>query len=219
MDPRLASLTGLQSLFAQCSTLIPVDIREHQSSASHRTNITFDAFVQFLTSATNTTPACSYYAKDIHLERLFPASDLFCFPSEFADDWLGDYFKYLHPEDDYTFLYVGGPQSSTGFHCDVLHSCSVSHNITGAKLWTLWPPHPALRKLQECDSNGYDNITLSKSLIEMPRSELIQQEGETIFVPSGWFHTVQNLSPLVISVNKNWCTLSLLLVLFFNILS
>jgi len=32
-----------------------------------------------------------------------------------------------------------------------------------------------------------------------------QGPGEIIFVPSGWKHQVLNLSPLVISINHNWC--------------
>ena len=35
--------------------------------------------------------------------------------------------------------------------------------------------------------------------------EGICEAGETFFVPSGWYHSVENLSPFVISINHNWC--------------
>jgi hypothetical protein len=34
--------------------------------------------------------------------------------------------------------------------------------------------------------------------------DVIQEEGETIFVPSGWYHQVHNLCD-TISINHNWC--------------
>jgi JmjC domain, hydroxylase len=33
--------------------------------------------------------------------------------------------------------------------------------------------------------------------------EVIQESGETIFVPSGWHHTVENTKP-TLSINHNW---------------
>ena len=37
----------------------------------------------------------------------------------------------------------------------------------------------------------------------MKSIELIQNAGETVFVPSGWIHQVQNLDE-TLSVNANW---------------
>jgi len=46
---------------------------------------------------------------------------------------------------------------------------------------------------------------LYPGLVEARRSTLcfIQEEGETLFVPSGWHHTVENMEP-TLSINHNW---------------
>ena len=35
-------------------------------------------------------------------------------------------------------------------------------------------------------------------------AKVVQEAGETIFVPSGWYHQVTNLVDTV-SINHNWC--------------
>lgn len=60
--------------------------------------------------------------------------------------------------------------------------------------WNTWPTgSPAL---SPCSSS-------SPSLSPYQYSAFIQQEGETVFVPSGWFHQVHNLDDCI-SLNHNW---------------
>lgn len=46
---------------------------------------------------------------------------------------------------------------------------------------------------------------------------VIQQQGTIIYVPSNWFHCVENLDEFVISVNRNWCNETNLVSVFRNI--
>lgn len=91
----------------------------------------------------------------------------------------------------------------TPFHADVFSSYSWSANIVGKKKWLLFPPgeEDTLR-----DSHGqlcfdFTNDQLLQNCTKYPHYnrktikyfEIIQNEGQVIFVPSGWHHQVWNL--------------------------
>ena len=144
------------------------------------------------------------YIKDWHLARWVSCNPttqpFYTTPSLFADDWL-NYHYCTFTDDDFRFVYFGIQGTSTPFHKDVYDSYSWSTNVVGRKLWTFWTPDDEVRR--------------------QPGIELIQEVGETIFVyvtssqnllpelncsssPSGWFHTVENLTTCI-SINHNWC--------------
>jgi hypothetical protein len=147
------------------------------------------------------------YVKDWHLARWVarnPAiQPFYTTPPLFADDWL-NYHYCTFTDDDFRFVYLGIKGTSTPFHKDVYDSYSWSTNVVGRKLWTFWTPADEERK--------------------RPEMELVQEAGETVFVyvaspssdpakandeicsrsPSGWFHTVENLTTCI-SINHNWC--------------
>lgn len=91
----------------------------------------------------------------------------------------------------------------TPFHSDVFGSYSWSANIHGRKLWLLLPPDEEL-KLK--DGLGNLPFSINGALLDeknVKYFELIQESGETLFVPSKWFHQVRNLDDAV-SINHNW---------------
>lgn len=74
-------------------------------------------------------------------------------------------------------------------------------NITGKKIWILFPPGEE-RKLQ--DSFGNLPILFDPGKHEgIKHFDIIQEAGDAIFVPSGWYHQVQNVLD-TISINHNW---------------
>lgn len=142
-------------------------------------------------------------------------------PAIFRDDWMNnDSFLEEAQEasgssissntaisDDFRFCYAGTSGTKTGLHRDVYASYSWNTNIVGRKRWIMYPPAlaPLLRR---ADGRGR---RLSKEeqlhLQELKISDAItveQEEGQTIFVPSNWFHSVENLKDCV-SLNHNWC--------------
>ncbi|KAH9816769.1 hypothetical protein DFH28DRAFT_890519 [Melampsora americana] len=125
------------------------------------------------------------YVKDWHLPKIVEGADdqpcsFYSTPEIFQDDWMNAYYI-GRTSDDFRFVYIGQGGTYTALHSDVYASYSWSANVLGQKRWNLYPP-------------GKSNpITI------------IQSEREVIFVPSGWKHEVENLSPLVISINHNWC--------------
>lgn len=149
------------------------------------------------------------YARDMHFKREFPTRQFYSCPTLFQDDWLN--FKLEHEgADDYKFVYMGSNGTRTRLHRDVVASHSWSTNITGCKTWTLIPPH-ATQYIFNAEHNQVDDVFDDTALENWPNLHLarahaitvLQYTGQTIFVPSNWYHQIQNHGT-TISINHNW---------------
>lgn len=161
------------------------------------------------------------YLKDWHMQRsfqgLYDAPDFLAAP---LHDWLNLHMdtagadSRIPGEDDFRFCYAGVAGTSTPLHHDVLLSYSWSANICGEKRWVLFPPEvtPLLTDTRgESPASAvpgrrpYDWEKHYPRLDEAwaQRIEFVQEGGELVFVPSGWYHEVENLTD-AISVNHNW---------------
>ncbi|XP_018573922.1 jmjC domain-containing protein 4 [Anoplophora glabripennis] len=139
------------------------------------------------------------YLKDWHLKLLNQNDEFYEVPEYFASDWLNEYYTACS-SDDYRFIYMGVKNTWTPFHADVFTSYSWSANVCGRKKWLLFPPGEENLLRDDMGNLPYD-VSNSKSSVKC--FEIIQDSGEAIFVPSGWYHQVWNLKD-TISVNHNW---------------
>eukprot|EP00054_Salpingoeca_dolichothecata_P010409 m.58195 g.58195 ORF g.58195 m.58195 type:complete len:225 (+) comp18976_c0_seq1:187-861(+) len=133
-------------------------------------------------------------------------------PSFFETDWLNCFAlrkEDSKPCDDFRFVYLGPQGSFTPLHCDVVGSFSWSTNICGRKFWRFFLPGEE-RYLK--DKNGRLAMNLFTNPLDSTQCpdlhkanfvDIIQETGETVFVPSGWFHVVINLEDSL-SINHNW---------------
>jgi hypothetical protein len=150
------------------------------------------------------------YLKDWHLlqhfndDKQFPI--LYAVPSIFEKDLLNNFLS-RYVGGDYKFVYWGPAGSRTQLHSDVLNSFSWSYNVVGRKHWTFYIP--------DCDEDAQTK--------DVKTFELIQEMGETVFVPAMWKHEVVNLVE-TLSINHNWitsanvdCTYEVLLTEIFSI--
>jgi len=152
------------------------------------------------------------YLKDWHFTRDFPHYKAYTPPDLFCSDWLNEFWgsSQMPLADDYKFVYMGPRGSWTPFHADVLHSYSWSANICGRKKWIFYPPGS-----EDYLQDRHGQLIFDLSSLESSESSLfpdssratpitvIQEQGEIIFVPSGWHHQVFNLED-TISINHNW---------------
>ena len=126
------------------------------------------------------------YLKDWHINKVardLGLEPLFVTPPK-LDDWLNDYsLCNINEKLDFQFLYWGDRGSSTGYHEDVAGTFSWSYNLRGRKAWSFYT----------WTLDGTPSVI-----------KCIQQPGELIFVPSGCFHSVENLEDDTISINQNW---------------
>ena len=150
------------------------------------------------------------YLKDWHLAALHPQYEAYEVPLCLGEDWLNEHWQ--SPEQgqlgggDHRFVYVGPRGSATALHADVLFSYSWSVNVVGRKRWRLVPAserrrvsdagtQPLARWLRE--------VPVAAGAPAVPIVEVVQEEGELLFVPSGWYHEVENLDDCI-SINHNW---------------
>ncbi|TIB36020.1 hypothetical protein E3P86_02584 [Wallemia ichthyophaga] len=161
------------------------------------------------------------YIKDWHL-GLRSGDSFYSTPSYLRDDWMNDYYL-AHTNDDFRFVYAGSASTFTGLHRDVYRSYSWSANIIGRKLWRLFPPHTEtfLRRFPHITTSEivYDVRDVDRSVFkqfyeaEKYATEVVQEPGQIIFIPSGWYHQVENLDDCI-SINHNWSNSNCLLDMY-----
>ncbi|KAK7689646.1 hypothetical protein QCA50_007439 [Cerrena zonata] len=166
----------------------------------------------------NTSEGKSLYVKDWHLAKQIELrlhnsasathTSFYTTPDIFRDDWMNAYYT-AHTEDDFRFVYIGAEGTFTPLHRDVYTSYSWSTNIIGRKRWWLFPPDQTRylfmkhRKMSVYDVRNVDTKDFPEFHLARP-IVVEQDEGETIFVPSGWYHQVENITHCI-SINHNWC--------------
>ncbi len=156
-----------------------------------------------------------FYLKDWHMAREYPDYGAYTVPPHFADDWLNEHAAATRG-DDFRFVYAGRAGTWTPLHRDVYCSYSWSANIVGHKFWILFPPDEARGLVDSRGDCVYDvtdvDATAKRDFKRrFPRFSTaasrcwvaLQAPGEVIYVPSGWFHQVHNVTDAV-SINHNW---------------
>jgi len=165
------------------------------------------------------------YARDIHVMKHFPEHNIYTCPTLFRDDWLNFQLD-NEGNDDYKFVYIGGDGTRTKLHKDVVASHSWSSNLTGSKEWTLIPPTASAHLFtfdhKELVSDIFSEDAMTRARwpnLQKARDAaiiVIQNPGETIFVPSTWYHQVRNIGP-TLSINHNWINAVCLRSIFRNL--
>lgn len=91
-------------------------------------------------------------------------------------------------------------------------SYSWSANILGTKRWHFVPPSlapfcrrdPSSRTSELLNNPTSVDLTRFSAFSSARVITVDQPAGSIIFVPSGWYHSVENTSKYVISINHNW---------------
>ncbi|XP_060652223.1 2-oxoglutarate and iron-dependent oxygenase JMJD4 homolog [Drosophila nasuta] len=157
------------------------------------------------------------YLKDWHLAAQMPTYEFYQVPKYFASDWLNEQLI-AEQRDDYRFVYMGPKGSWTSFHADVFGSFSWSTNIVGHKKWLIMAPGEE-RKL--ADRLGNLPFSIDENQLDEHQVHYFtinQTANEAVFVPSGWYHQVWNVSD-TISVNHNWFNACNVATVWRNLLS
>ncbi|XP_055589384.1 2-oxoglutarate and iron-dependent oxygenase JMJD4 homolog isoform X2 [Uranotaenia lowii] len=159
---------------------VPVaDCGKQYFDSHEKLDMNFFDYLDYFEKANGEQPRM-LYLKDWHLRKLLPEYEFYNTPKYFASDWLNEYLQSTN-QDDYIW----------------------STNIFGIKKWLLLPPGEEL-KLK--DQLGNLPFQVSEELLKSKHVVyhiITQTPGEAIFIPSGWYHQVQNVED-AISVNHNW---------------
>ncbi|KAJ3673406.1 hypothetical protein LUZ60_006780 [Juncus effusus] len=129
-----------------------------------------------------------------------------------------DYFEILNHEErpPFRWLIIGPERSGASWHVDPGLTSAWNTLLSGQKRWALYPPGrvPAGVTVHVNEEDGDVSIEGPTSLQwwleiypqlseETKPIELTQRAGETLFVPSGWWHCVLNLES-TIAVTQNY---------------
>eukprot|EP00794_Sanderia_malayensis_P017460 gene17460-19207_t len=181
------------------SSKVPVancDKREH--NAHCKKDMLFEDFIAYWESCSKSKSKL-LYLKDWHFQREYPEYRAYEVLDYFKSDWLNEYCDGMG-SDDYRFVYMG-PRG-------LLFMLTFLGKVSILLTYRFW----AEEKLKDNLGNLPFDITSGelKDAKKFPNAqhacqplEIFQEEGEIVFVPSGWFHQVHNLED-TISINHNW---------------
>ena len=137
-------------------------------------------------------------------------------PHLFSEDLL----KYAGEDrrPPFRWVCIGGARWGTGIHVDPLGTSAWNALITGHKRWALFPPGFVPKSVLK--PKGVDSAVRWFDVVWPETQEpaweakgypkpinVWQGPGETVFVPSGWWHVVVNLD-FTVAVTHNFCSTS-----------
>lgn len=118
----------------------------------------------------------------------------------------------------YRWVLIGPARSGSEVHIDPLGTSAWNTLVSGRKRWVLFPPGTpkAIAKGLDVIIKGEDDEAINYFVDLLPRIrekygnsitivECIQEAGQTMFVPGGWWHGVLNLTDTV-AVTQNYCS-------------
>jgi hypothetical protein len=204
-----------QPVLAELVRAFPADTVISAASSSGRKKMTLEQYASWWQhnvdedGAVLDSATVPLYLKDLQFCR----GPAFTSPRLF-DDWLGACYDARRAAEgcggavpDMRFVYCGPASTLTPLHCDVWRTHSWSANLCGTKRWLFVAPWEAHRLWDRFGgrhaSSFAESCFLFPALSRARVAEVSQNAGEVMFVPSGYFHTVQN-ETAALSVNANW---------------
>jgi len=186
---------------------------EVDSLAKEKLYVTMSDYVAYARNSSDEDPI---YLFDDKYDRREHVSDLlndYTVPMYFKED----FFELLGDErPPYRWIVFGPPRSGSQFHTDPYRTSAWNALLKGRKRWALYPYQTIPPGVElEWDEDGNfdsDSPDVVKWFLnvypylppDQKPIECIQEEGETIFIPSGWWHQVLNLTE-TIAVTQNVC--------------
>ncbi|KAL4151654.1 hypothetical protein PRNP1_008596 [Phytophthora ramorum] len=208
-DGQRINFAHLKKLYgAAVAPVASGDVAEY--GAEERWTMRLDEYLEMIESGR----AGKKYLKDWHFVHAF-GHDIYETPPFFKDDWLNWWWDHKEKsESDYRFVYLGKFYSPAGswtpLHQDVFRSYSWSVNVCGRKEWVFYHPDDEPKLKDRFGRFVLPDVTVGNvdtekypHFHEANPVHVIQETGDAIFVPSGWYHQVKNLED-TISINHNW---------------
>jgi histone arginine demethylase JMJD6 len=168
-------------------------------------------FLRYMKSQQDDTPLYifdSMFDDEIGGKTPCPIKEDYTIPSFFAEDLLSLVGEHRRPP--YRWFLLGPRRSGTTIHVDPLSTSAWNTLVYGLKRWVLMPPDVAKEIAKSDDlvdkEQLEDNESVDYFLKILPRLkkkqgevfssriiEFFQFPGETVFVPSNWWHAVLNV--------------------------
>lgn len=186
---------------------VPVQITEMASALGGkpmRIELPLSAFAEY---SRETTADWPYYSWERQWDgpRAALLSD-FSVPAPFSDDLYdtNEETRDFLPLSCHLFVLVGGPRSGSNMHKDPKWTSAWNTLLCGRKRWVLFPPETPADAIGAAEGNyrsagapaywwldHYPRLCAEGAARGMV--DVVQRPGDTIFIPSGWWHAVLNL--------------------------
>ncbi|MDW3191859.1 MAG: cupin-like domain-containing protein [Cytophagales bacterium] len=132
-----------------------------------------------------------YYLNNIHFHAYTSMKDDYEVP-----DYFNCWYTELPIEKrkyNFSWIYIGAKNTRSGLHLDIWDTSAWNYLITGVKLWLFFDqsqyPYLYEGKVDPFKASLEDYPDLAKA---RPKY-CLQYPGDTVFTPSGWWHTILNL--------------------------
>eukprot|EP00834_Sanchytrium_tribonematis_P001703 NODE_44_length_33449_cov_1.575742.p3 type:complete len:417 gc:universal NODE_44_length_33449_cov_1.575742:11224-12474(+) len=128
---------------------------------------------------------------------------------EVPEYFIDDLFQHLPERPDFRWIIVGPERSGSTFHKDPNMTSAWNAVIKGKKLWIFCPPNVTPPGIYPSPDGG--DVTTPVSLMDWYINykdqckclEVIAEEGDIMYIPSGWWHMVINLEPSI-AITQNY---------------
>ncbi|OQR99162.1 histone arginine demethylase [Thraustotheca clavata] len=199
-SPRTWTLDNLVERFGDVSCRIT-----HNLDVESSVSLTFRDYKAYVERQSDETPL--YIFDSRFAEKMPELLDDYTIPVVFDEDLLS--FVHASQRPDFRWLVIGPARAGAPWHLDPVKTSAWNSLLVGRKRWAMYPPnHPPPgvniinNQVHMTSLEWYLNIYPTLSPDQLPY-EVVQYPGETIYVPSGWWHLVLNLD-LTIAVTQNF---------------
>ncbi|KNC98671.1 uncharacterized protein SPPG_06354 [Spizellomyces punctatus DAOM BR117] len=165
----------------------------------------FSSYVDYMLQQNDESPL--YVFDDRFAEKAPDMLRDYEVPSIFAEDFLSVLGEERPP---FRWLVIGPARSGASWHIDPLGTSAWNTLLSGRKRWALYPPDKLPPGVHPSDLSSPSTLYWYLEVYpflppELKPIEIVQEPGETIVVPAGWWHAVLNLDQCNIAITQNWC--------------
>lgn len=128
--------------------------------------------------------------------------DQWTVPEIFRDDWFDQFDDYIRPP--YRWIIMSPKRSGQQMHVDPLATSAWNTLLSGKKRWIIFKPDAGIGVHADIRETGIDwYLHHYDEFKHLEHWDFIQHPGETVYIPSGYWHNVINLEDCV-SVTQNF---------------
>ncbi len=173
-------------------------------SDTHGAMMELNTYYEYINNQEDDSPLGIYDSLFGHDEPTNELLDEYSVPPFFSHDL---FELYPHARPPFRWILIGPARSGTGMHIDPLYTNAWVTLMSGLKRWVMFPPStdpervgmikgkPQLESVKWFMDYYRDTVLNPDWPVDWKPVEILQREGETVFVPQGWLHVVLNLEP------------------------